>query len=345
MNLDELLATLDDGSGAGENLEYDPAFTELELAAQPGEERQMGDEIKEAEEPDYKLVREKAMDVLSRSKDLRAAMHLATAELRLDGFVAFAKVTTYVRRCLEEMWDTCHPELDLDDEDIATMRVNAVLGFADPKSTLRAIRLAPLTQSRVFGSMSILDFEIASGDMPAPETMEAPPTNASVDAALQDTDAEQLAAILAGITTAHDDLLAIDRTFSEKVPGEGPTLDNALSTLLKAKTRLTEATGGDASEADAASQVTEAAGTGGPAPGAPRPVGEISSSKDVTAALDKIIAYYSKNEPSSPVPVLLNRAKSLVNAQFIDIIKDMAPLGLDNVQLIAGRDGEEEDAY
>jgi type VI secretion system protein ImpA len=56
----------------------------------------------------------------------------------------------------------------------------------------------------------------------------------------------------------------------------------------------------------------------------------------VRNALDKIIAYYSQNEPSSPVPILLVRAKKLVGADFVSIMKDMAPNGLENVRLVGG---------
>ena len=55
-------------------------------------------------------------------------------------------------------------------------------------------------------------------------------------------------------------------------------------------------------------------------------------------ALDKIISYYQRHEPSSPVPVLLTRAKRLVSADFLTIMKDMAPQGVDQVRQIGGID-------
>lgn len=342
MTLDDLIATLDDGSGAGENLEYDASFTAMELSAQPGEERQMGDSIHEAEEPDYKGVRAQAMDVLRRSKDLRAAVHLGTAELHLTGFPGFAKVTTYMRRCLEEMWETCHPELDEDDNNDATMRVNAILGLADGKRTLRAIRLAPLTESRMFGAMSLSDIDIAEGEVPVPSGMDSPPTEASIAAAFKDTDAEALGAIRDAVATSFDNLVAIDSVFTEKTPGQGPSLDAPIRALQRIRDRLIEATGGEAVAEEVAEDTAAPAGgaTAGAAPKAR--AGEINSAADVTEALEKIISYYRKNEPSSPVPVILKRAKRLVNAEFFDIIREMAPNGWDNVVLIAGSTGEDD---
>ncbi|MGY8752154.1 MAG: type VI secretion system protein TssA, partial [Fidelibacterota bacterium] len=62
----------------------------------------------------------------------------------------------------------------------------------------------------------------------------------------------------------------------------------------------------------------------------------IRSIADVKKTLDQVITYYEKNEPSSPVPVLIKRAKRLVGADFVSIIKDIAPNGMDNVEIVAG---------
>ena len=61
-------------------------------------------------------------------------------------------------------------------------------------------------------------------------------------------------------------------------------------------------------------------------------------------ALDRIIAYYARSEPSSPVPMLLERAKRMVGADFLTIIKEMAPDGVQNVHLIGGIVETEDDA-
>ena len=126
MDLSTLPRNMGGGNPSGENLEYDDAFIALELAAQPGEERQVGDEIIAAEEPDFKKISSLASDILERSNDLRAASHLAHARLCLGGVEEFADVLAYVRRCLTEFWDSCHPQLDEEEDNDPTMRVSAV---------------------------------------------------------------------------------------------------------------------------------------------------------------------------------------------------------------------------
>jgi type VI secretion system protein ImpA len=56
--------------------------------------------------------------------------------------------------------------------------------------------------------------------------------------------------------------------------------------------------------------------------------------------MDRICEYYEKNEPSSPVPVLIRRAQKLVVADFEAIMRDLAPSGLDQWQVIKGSDDE-----
>lgn len=347
MDLETLLQSHGEDAPSGEDLEYDPAFTELEIAAQPGEEKQAGDEIIAAAEPDYKDVRTKALEVLGRSHDLRAAIFLAEAELRLSGFKGFAEATTYIRRCLEDYWDTCHPQLDADDDNDPTMRVNAVLTLADTDRILRGVRKAPLTHSRSFGMMSLRHVAVAEGEITPPADMDSVPDTASISAAFQDTDEEKLRETATAAATALSDVQAISACFDEHTPGQGPDLDPLIKLLKQAHKRLSaeigDAGGAEAEEADDEDDTATAA------PGAPRAgsaggggSGAINSPNDVLNALDRIMGYYERAEPSSPVPILLKRAKKLVNADFLTIVKDLAPGGVENVNLIGGIEIEEE---
>ena len=155
MDIDALLQSKSEEEPSGEDLEYDLDFIELTIAATHGEEQQIGEEFLEAEGPDYKEVREKANSILEQSHDIRAAVFLAEAELVLGGLPGFASMTTYVSRCLDDYWDTCHPQLDEDDDDDPTFRVNAVYALADQTRFIKTLRRAPLTNSRTFGALSL----------------------------------------------------------------------------------------------------------------------------------------------------------------------------------------------
>ncbi|MEX0368959.1 MAG: type VI secretion system protein TssA [Ruegeria sp.] len=343
MDVDTLLQSHGEDAPSGEDLEYDPVFMELEIAAQPGEERQAGDEILPAEDPDYKEVVAKAEDILGRSHDIRAAVFMAEAQLRLGGLPGFASALNYIARGLDEWWDSIHPQLDEDDDDDPTMRINAVLTLTDDRRILRGLRRVPLTDSRTFGAFSMRDISVAEGESTPPADMDNVPDTAQVLAAFQDTDEDTLRAYADAATQAAGDVDAINAVFSDKTPGQGPDLDPLAKLLKQIVARLTNALGGEVDvAADEAGGDDGAGAAAAPAAAAAGGgVGGINSPTDVQNALDRIIGYYERCEPSSPLPILLMRAKKLVNADFLTIVKDMAPSGVDNVNLIGGI--EEED--
>lgn len=336
MDLEALLRSYGEDAPSGEDLEYDPAFTELEISGQPEEERQAGNEIIAAADPDYKEVAEKAQVILERSHDLRAAVFMAQAQLRLKGLTGFALVTSYINQCLEMYWDSCHPQLDEDDDNDPTMRVNAVLALADANGVLRGLRLAPLTESRTFGRVSLRDIAVAEGEITPPSDMVNVPDSGSISAAFQDTDEEKLREIAGAAASALSDVKAISAKFDQETPGQGPDLDPLIKLLKQINSRM-GATLGDAPAADdVAEGIEEGAAPMAAAPAGGGGGGGINSPNDVQNALDRIIAYYERAEPSSPMPILLKRAKKLVGADFLTIVKDLAPHGVENVYLVGG---------
>lgn len=339
-----LLQSKSDDSPSGENLEYETVFTEMELAAQPIEEQQVGDAKTEGHEPDYREVIKKAQEVLEQSHDVRAGVFLADAVLNIEGLKGYADVTTVLRGHVEQFWDTCHPELDEDDDNDPTMRVNAIQGLcgqpegmAGASPAYRSLRRAALTDSRGFGRFSMRDIEVSEGQIALPEG-ETGPDTAAISAAFQDTDGDVLAETMAAVQTAADNIRAISAVFDEKTPGQGPELDPLIKLLDQMARRLGEYT----SSEDAAAPVDDAGAPAAAATSAApaQVVGAINSRTDVTNALDRVVGYYRQHEPSSPVPMLLERAKRLVNADFLTIIQEIAPGEVDNVKILGGIDSD-----
>jgi type VI secretion system protein ImpA len=58
--------------------------------------------------------------------------------------------------------------------------------------------------------------------------------------------------------------------------------------------------------------------------------------------IDKICAYYERHEPSSPVPMLLMRARRLVDKSFMEILQDLAPEGMGQARQVGGMENENE---
>lgn len=343
MNLDALLAPRSDDAPSGENLEYDSIFIEMEIAAQPGEEKQAGNEILAAEEPDFPDVAAKAMAVMEQSHDLRAGVTYAWAILNTKGLIGFVDATAYLRGCLEQFWETCHPQLDADDDNDPTMRINAIKGLAATDGVLKSLRRTALTKSRTFGELSVRDLQYAHGEVAAPAGV-TPTDKTTAKAAFENTDTDWALRTLAAARDSLANLKAIDAVFGRQTPGDGPDIDETVKTMQAVVRLMAEyirepkaetATETEAEEADMAQDDTPRPRAAAVARPASAP-GTIASRDDVIAALDGISAYYRDYEPSSPVPIILARARRLVNADFMEILKDLAPSGVDNVNMIGG---------
>ena len=226
------------------------------------------------------------------------------------------------------------------------MRVNSLLELSSSNTIIRALRLVPLTNSAAFGRVCLRDVMVAQGEMERPSDMEKSLDLATVNAAFSDTAEENLKEKAEAAKIALENLKAIEDKFNTEIPGLGPSFAEVNKVLEKIILRLEGAN--DAQDSAASSEdkgenteiindeVEGVSSAQSPTLVASVAVGAIRSIADVKKTLDQVITYYEKNEPSSPVPVLIKRAKRLVGADFVSIIKDIAPNGMDNVEIVAG---------
>src|SRR5690348_894093 len=78
-------------------------------------------------------------------------------------------------------------------------------------------------------------------------------------------------------------------------------------------------------ESRTAAGAAAGAGAEGAAVGAAFAVGGIASRQDAIRALDAVAEYFRRNEPSSPIPLFVDRAKRLVAKDFLEVLADIAP--------------------
>jgi Uncharacterized protein conserved in bacteria len=53
--------------------------------------------------------------------------------------------------------------------------------------------------------------------------------------------------------------------------------------------------------------------------------GVVKSRQDAIRALDAVALFFKRTEPSSPIPMFLERAKRLVSKDFLEVLADIAP--------------------
>jgi type VI secretion system protein ImpA len=334
----DLLEPLSEHASCGDNLEYDPDFLRLEQIARGKPEQQYGGTLVPAEEPDWKAVRNLARALSRRSIDLRILEHFVRASLRVDGLAGFAAGMALVRRAIEEHWDDVHPRLDPEDDNDPTARINIIASFCDGTAVLRPLRETPLVAAPA-GRFSLRDLAVASGEQDAPADMETGPTSALVDAAFGEAPLAELEAAADAARSALGAARAIESILTDRVGvtqavSLQPLADVLIDILRVLDARLAARSAGHVEPMESGDR--EMPTPLAAAPPASAADGRIASRDDVVRMLDRICDYYERHEPSSPVPLLLRRARRLVPMSFMEIVQDLAPDGVSQVEVYRG---------
>jgi type VI secretion system protein ImpA len=314
----DLLASFDTYSVFGHSIP-------LEAPPEPGEKRIP----KPPESPIWSELQGKALEALRKSKDLRLLAYLGSALLRTEGLAGFCETLAIADEWLNTYWDEVYPRIDED----AFLRRSALSCFTDPFAVIDRLRRVPLVESRQHGRFGLRDLDIASGQLPAGEG-DRRASEAQINAAFAGMPDEDLRSLADAVANAVSAAKRIDATMNDK-GGEDAAPD--LTALLTPLTRIAKVlqaqvasrAGGDGT-GDAAGGAGET-GTGGVVA-----VGAIASRQDAVRALDAVAEYFRRNEPSSPVPLIVDRAKRLVSKSFLDVLEDLAPEALARAREAAG---------
>ena len=131
----------------------------------------------------------------------------------------------------------------------------------------------------------------------------------------------------------------INTLLDDRVGSRAPDMAPVLKLLRAATDALARAQGQATDEQEGGDADNAGASDGRPTSG--RAAGAIQSRADAVRELERVCDWLERHEPSNPAPLLIRRAQRLMNMSFIDIIRDMASNGLEQVELVAGRPPEE----
>lgn len=343
-DLQALLNEITPEHPCGEYLEYDPAYLELAKNILGKPEDPLSGE--KAQPPNWRDIKKDALALLQRTKDLQIILYLIRAQIPLDGMLGLRDGLKLLSDLLEKYWDNIHPVLDPDDNYDPTARVNIIEELSNFDSVLRPVALAILVESKAAGRFCLRDIQIATDKIDVPEGTVKPEISI-IKAAFLDVSAEVLTATYQAIKESSSILTQLDAFVSEKVgAGSGPDL-SALKDLLREIRQVFDEYAGSVL-ASPGEQSLEGGDIEGEAPAAAATVGRqqggvgaIASRQDVIKALDLICKYYADYEPSSPVPIFLRRAKQLVTSDFMQIVENLLPDAISQLQLIKGPDSDQ----
>jgi type VI secretion system protein ImpA len=369
LDLAPWLSPIDGDNPSGESLRDDPKFHEIESLIRAGSEivrDELNNPVNEKAVPvDWARVMECAEALRTQGRDLRLHVIVARALLNEQGPAGLAEGLTLIAKTIETHWETLHPELRpaSNPRDAALRRLNALLQLQnDDAGVLGDLRRRTAFTVRGLGPVSGADLEQGSLDSRTAQNEAAPGMSEEERAAfiarheqlvgrvhascaaLLDKTPQEHAELLGGMRAAAEALAAVEAALAAKMGDQ-----NVLGGLKKALGRMLgplerSATAAASSGEAAAGATVEAPGEQSLPAGAPAPAtaggsgvpDRLSNRAEVVACLDRIIEFYDRTEPASPVPYLARRMRRMVPMDFLELMEDLAPSGLREFRALAG---------
>lgn len=334
LEVEKLLVDHDGDTACGENLEYDTLLLEVREAIEGRPEQQIGeDNVIEAEEPDWKLVKKNCLKLCAETHNLEVVVSLSQAMLHLEGFSGFAESSSLLAGVVEKYWDCIHPQLDPDDND-PIERLNMLAVYEDFKFLLDLQKIE-LISSKGVGSVSLYDIRRSksSADIDGNDVVDAQ----LIGAIFKSSTEEQKESLHSWLDQSIDSYNRISTLLTEQEhigSANAPTFTELLKILNEAKSAVAEYLDYPL-ESDEDSETGVVSTESGAAVVMAKPKG-INNRNDVISAIQDIEDYYYKHEPGSPIPLLLQRARNLVDKDFISMMEDLAPDSTHQLGVILG---------
>lgn len=326
--LDQILTPIAGDNPSGADLEYDSRFQEIETLIESGD----------AENPtNWKTVKKQSLELLKESRSIEFLVILAVAMVDVDGYQGLRDGLHLITKSVEDFWENIYPQLDMEEPepDRYEMRLNMIaqLGekpgkMGDKLSYVEKILRAPLSASNQRVSATFWPVWESESTERADDS-EANSTLSYIGQ-MPPEDKKLLSSLVNESIQCLQDFsnFLMDKTGSAY---NGPFDECLLPTLeLVSKKIVVDDEGevptevADNSNAEGGGTVANQNVSSAPAAPPPPPPGTINSREDVKKALEKIIDYYKKNEPSSPVPFFAERTQELVDADFMEIVKNLS---------------------
>ena len=329
----ELSQPISEDQPCGEDLEYDPEFQQMETMLQTKSEQEFGDTVIPGTGPDWKGVGKQAETILKRTRDLRALTYGVIAQLHTSGLASFCEGLEALNDCMEKFWEPIYPLLDVEDNNDATMRQNTLQMLNDRNMVSDGIERSPLVVLKGIGGFSFHDIELAEGKIDPADGEEVQDISL-IQGAFGDASLEDMTALGAAVGGSMEQLQRCASLWQALATNaDALNVDDTMKTLKDVLHAINTYAPVAAAAVSAEDVVEMVEGAAQPASSVG---GAVNDRNDVVRMIDRICEYYTVNEPSSPVPILLRRAQRLVSKSFYEILEDMVPDSVSQAQVIGG---------
>jgi len=338
MNVDALLAPISDENPCGDNLEYHADFLAMEQACQGKAEQQFGDTIIPAEPADWNKVEKLATGLLAQSKDLRVILALTRAWTELKGLPGYAQGLKLIEQALQQYWQPLWPRLEEYGEVDPFYRINALAQLADSSALSSAVRRSWLLRYTSDG-ISFRD-AVALCDGSKTELADYPGGITRLTDELAQSGQPGIEAIL----QIQERLQTISTTLMEQLDESAVPEMTQLRRQIAMIADRCQATDLSALKPSASADMAEhvAKDVGHDALPQPKAVtdwrhSQLTSRADAQLMLEKVKQYFVQHEPSHPAPLMIDRVQRMIELNFMDIMRDLAPDSMHQLETIFGR--------
>jgi len=336
-HLQDFLVPVSDGSPCGEDLDGsgDEEYMRIER------------DIEQADESrEWKKLKKDILKVLKTTKDFRLLSRfsrtlLQTEDSPIKGLVEGLYLT---KEYIDKYWDCVYPSEDKEDPDEKFAdRINAVAEFGSWSSVVLPLRKkCPLLSFNGMDPYFLEDLvAFQNGDVVADKQ---PPKD--IFGALSPKEKKQVDIALEYFIVAQEIANNIKELFLEKteiafidfdtylLPNlqEGISALSDLSPNAEKPPTIEQTQATDTNKSNSSSQSLKSSGS-------------VQSRDDVIKLLDMICGYYETNEPSSPLPLLLKRARSIVHKDFLEVLEELVPDSVSMTESVFGRNENNTEEY
>jgi len=323
-SLEELLEPLDGDNPAGPDLDDDDRRREIREAFESVSAVGEG----ESDPTDWRSVIKLIHEQGASTKDVWLAIYLARAGARAGQLETVEQGCQYLAGLFETYWDAMHPSLEAlgfqgrNGPCESLVRVGEFLG---------PLRRMTFVQHPRLGTFSGEDLERFAREGEAADNYGA------FRAAVAEAPPEELNETIERLDRIRDSLRRVDEVLTAKADGNAGTNFAPTFAALESIRR------GLAPYVQSAEEAGEAVSDGGESSAetaangpetAQRSGGRIETRDDVLRALEAVIDYYRRREPTSPVPVAIARAKRWVNMDFLAALADIVPESISDARRV-----------
>lgn len=340
----ELKVPVSADATVGENCEYDPLYVTLDDLVQNDPEN--------GKEPDWRGLKKNCLELWKKTRDLRVATYLCIAETQINGLAGLADGLDLIHWLMSEYWSDFYPKLDPDDDNDPLERLNILMMLSpDPGSFDDAIMFpSKLRQIKLVSGLNytIRDVMIANGEIESDTPIDMNLINAemmaksaqikekvdlmkkindTLSSMIEETDAKLTGGYSLSVASLQKELKRFT-SFYEKHVQEGDV-------NMEESEQLEQSDAVEDNSAVVNAPVVAKAGKVS--------VASVKASNRAEALmlLKKGMEYFQAEEPTSPVPYLIQRALRLAEMNFMDLLQDIAPDALSRGREILGVKSED----